>query len=215
MPLIYKMRLPNPSIIFGIWKISETVDELLQNLDLSPEEQADYTQIKGKKQHEWLAARKLIDQLLARDMHEVLRKDAYGKPHLNIDLEISISHSFPYVAASVGTDVHGIDIQRHVEKISRIKKKFCCEEELNFINDDVPSLHICWSMKEAMYKAWGRKKIEYRDHLRIKPFAFNNEGGHVKSTLQKEENHWDFDNIYLKLDHAYLVLSYRINQPLL
>ena len=45
-------------------------------------------------------------------------------------------------------------------------------------------MHVCWSAKEALYKYYGRKQLDFRNIL-LEPFTFEGEG-FVKAKIQTE-----------------------------
>ena len=79
----------------------------------------------------------------------------------------------------VATLVHntpcGIDIQKEVEKITRIAPKFCNGQELDFLPSSgrLSYYHIIWGAKESIYKAYGRKKLDFKKNIIIEPFEFD------------------------------------------
>ncbi len=209
MSLIYKRRL-SPQHLLGMWKIDEDESILLDNLELSEEEQADLKPIKGRRRLEWLGARNLLDQIIDREKRKPIFKDQYGKPHIRGEQrKISISHCYPLVAASIDERDHGIDLQRQVAKITRIRHKYCSETELSYNQGSIDSLHVIWGAKEAMYKAWGRREIDYRKHLLVEDFRYDGEAGRFQARLLKDEHDWKFDIHYRSFQDYYLVYAVR------
>ena len=47
-------------------------------------------------------------------------------------------------------------------------------------------MHVYWGAKEALYKAYGRRQLDFCQHILIEPFEFNLEGGTCKGTVRKE-----------------------------
>ena len=50
--------------------------------------------------------------------------------------------------------------------------------ELTFIpsENELPYLLAIWSAKESMYKAYGKKEVDFKDHMQICEFNLKNEG---------------------------------------
>jgi len=63
----------------------------------------------------------------------------------------------------------GVDIESLRPQIEKIKSKFCRPEELDFATTPIQTLLI-WSAKEAMYKAYGKKEIDFREQMRVHDF---------------------------------------------
>lgn len=64
----------------------------------------------------------------------------------------------------------GVDVESVRPQIDKIKSKFCRPEEMVFANTSVKTLLI-WSAKEAMYKAYGKKEIDFREQMMVHPFV--------------------------------------------
>jgi phosphopantetheinyl transferase len=75
-----------------------------------------------------------------------------GKPFL------SITHSFQYLAVVVNSEMlTGIDME-----LKRLK----------IINagNDIDRLTCLWCAKETVYKIYGHKGVNFKDHIKVKPF---------------------------------------------
>jgi 4'-phosphopantetheinyl transferase len=95
-----------------------------------------------------------------------------GKPVLtNRSEHISLSHSHGKLVLAVNTEENtGVDIELIREKVLRIRHKFVGEaEDHHFNTDDAESLTRVWAAKEAMYKAYGEKEIDFKSQLLVKP----------------------------------------------
>ncbi|MDP4117798.1 MAG: 4'-phosphopantetheinyl transferase superfamily protein [Bacillota bacterium] len=80
-----------------------------------------------------------------------------GKPYVS-GAEYNLSHSGSLVVAAASEKPVGIDIQKTVTYKKRVAGKFCCDEEINYIekseNKDV--IFTClWALKEALCKTSG------------------------------------------------------------
>ena len=142
---------------------------------LLPKEKERLQTIKGHRKTEWLAARWLIHYMSGRKERGALLKDKFGKPFLaDSPFQISISHSRAFAAAIAGPESVGIDIQLLVPKIERIAHKFMREAELNSLVPEtrLEHLHVYWGAKESLYKAFGRRALDFKKHIHITPFQF-------------------------------------------
>lgn len=190
-----------PDGLLGLWAIEETEEILLAKLHLSPAEVVQCADLKGPKRMEYLCARALVHELSGSKQRVPLEKDAFGKPFLpGSRWGVSISHSFGFAAALLAPAGNiGVDIQRLVDKIGRIAHKFMGDTELQALDNTHPveHLHVFWGAKEAIYKAYGKKALDFRAHIRIPPFAYSRSGGSFVGHLEKEGFVMDFQLHYL------------------
>lgn len=159
----------------AIWKIEESFDDLLNRLKPNDADKALLHSFKNKnKQLEWLCGRLSIKQLIEEKgfKYAGLNKDDHGKPFVNgLDHEISLTHSFPYVAAVVDEKIPvGIDLEQPREKVVRIAPKYCNEQELLYCDNDVLKLNVLWCIKETLYKVYGKKGLIFKEQIAIEPF---------------------------------------------
>lgn len=192
---------------YAVWEIGEDLDFYQQRLDLNPEENAIVSSLKGRRKLEWLASRYLLHHMSGREKRAILEKDPFGKPHLiDSEFEISLSHCWDKVAVIAAPRIVGIDIQRQVEKIGRIDKKFLSDKELESIHDEtrIEQLHVCWGAKESVYKAYGQRALEFKEHIHLDPFEFKI-GESFKARLKKDDYSMDFNVHYEILDDYYIV----------
>ncbi len=185
MPIALHRNL-KPDTQLGIWEITESEDWFLDQLDLQAAELSQLNSIRGHRRLEWLSVRQLIHHMSGRKDRAALTKDAFGKPFLeNSDFFISVSHSRDAAAAIAASGLVGIDIQQIVSKIDRLAPKFMRPEELASLRPDtrIEHLHVYWCAKEALYKAYGRRQLDFCTHLFVEPFEFETQAtfrGHVR-----------------------------------
>lgn len=150
----------------------------LKNMKLSALEKKELFSIKFlPRRMEWLSVRYLLHQITGAKTRIFLEKDEFGKPHLVDNQEgllryISISHSKHFVAALISSKPCGCDVQVLSPKIERIAPKFLAQAEKQMLVDKNPAerlhvLNVIWSAKESLYKAYGRKALEFREHLGV------------------------------------------------
>lgn len=202
MPLILKKNL-RPEGVWGLWDITEPESYFMDRLDLSVFEKADLDQIKGHRRLEWLAARYLLHLLSRREIRGEVLKDEFGKPFLSgADWEISLSHSNNLAGVCASPNPVGIDVQKIVLKIERIAHKYLNLYEVAAIRyrNRLEYLHLYWGAKEAMYKAYGRKSIDFKRDMKVEPFVFDSNGGTMQASLTK-------DNVTMKFDLEYELLG--------
>ena len=173
MPVTDLKEVGNGTIV-GLYHISEDYESLLDILapnELDREILDSYSNI--QKREEWLSARILLRAVCEKLDLEYFgtRKDSNGKPFLQGHaLEISLSHSFPYVAviANPQNEV-GIDLEQPRIKLRRIATRFLDQRELNICNDHLESLCTFWCAKEAIYKIYSKKGLHFREEIHLYP----------------------------------------------
>ncbi len=208
MPIINTIK-PNKDTILAIWKITETIENLLVQVDFNKYDQASYDVISNdEKKLEWLSSRLTIRYLVEEIGGEYLGiiKDKHNKPYLkDINYHLSISHSFPYAAAIIHkVNPVGIDIEMPRDKIRRISQRFLSDIELKAANENIDALSIYWSAKETLYKIYGKKKLIFRQNIRVNPFEMSNEG-EMKGVIKTDDEVTTYTLRFIKIDNHYLV----------
>lgn len=199
----------------GLWKIQEEENFFLEKLTLFPEEVVLLERIKGRRKIEWLASRWLLHLMSGRDIRGACLKDDFGKPYLeNSFFEISISHSRELVTVMAAPQAVGIDIQKLVGKIESIAHKFLRPEEMASIGeaDNIEHLHVYWGAKEALYKAYGRRQLDFKKHIKIEPFQFNLRNGRCMGTVQKDDFQAAFELRYEQIGNYILVYGIQLEE---
>jgi phosphopantetheinyl transferase (holo-ACP synthase) len=129
----------------------------------------------------------------------LVKKDTFGKPFfVHFEEELSISHSWNMAAIMVGHVPNGIDIQYEVPSIKNISKKFVNESEMTFSDyDSLINLHFIWGAKECMYKAYGRKSVDFKKHMTLSGLP-NGPVAQVTGMFNKERQEY-FDVYYERI----------------
>ena len=150
-----------------------------------------------------LTARQVVNTLLGNDIEII--KDESGKPFVkDTALHISLSHSST-LAAAIVSEQHavGIDIETVHPRIERIAHKFLSVEELEAITSNrVETLLLYWSAKEALYKLYAKKQLEFTTQLIVQPFQLQQSGILKGSVIVAEEQ-----EIFTDLDIHYEFLE--------
>ncbi len=188
MPL-YKIEQQSSQSVFGIWQITESEVEL----SVKAFEECPSDLLSPQKRLEWLAVRVLVNELLMQNKlrYSGLLKDEFGKPFLKeLPNQISLTHSFPYVAAQLhSVQSVGIDLEQPKEKLLRVAHRVFSIEELNDAATNLTKLCIYWCAKEAMYKIYGKRGLHFSNQLNIDPFELKSEGllkGTISADSQKQ-----------------------------
>lgn len=209
MPLLLKNKYPQ-EVEWSVWHRTESNEVLLDLIprgfiaDLKPEEWSGWPGKLGERLAARAALSLLFDQAESGKWH--LEKQPNGKPHLVPPghLYISISHSVDLAAAIKAPIACGIDIQVLQDKIFRIQSKFATEKESG-PNPSKEHLHVLWGAKEAMYKAFGKRGLDFKAQMFLEPFEYQPNGGTTQGSVTKEGETLFFDIHYLSLQNQMLV----------
>ncbi len=186
MPIL-KVQKTNKHSRWGLWYISETENELKKIVDADIDSSIIHTQ----KKLEWLAGRALLKELVFQSGFEYkgTTKDEFGKPHLlEHALFISLSHSYPYVAAQIDSNQPvGIDLEQPKPKLLNIAHRVLSPEELAHAGMDITKHCVYWCAKEAMYKLYGKRGLHFSSDLLVDNFTLAN-SGNLKGTIIAQGN---------------------------
>jgi len=208
MPIIYQKEIDKQTSL-AVWKIEETEEELLSGLQLKQHELDVIASLSnGKRALHWLSTRLLLRKMLNTSDYIDCQMDDHGKPYLvNSDTHISLSHSYDYAAVIISKDKKvGVDIELIKHKIKSIKHKFLSDLELSQkqIGDNTNGLYVSWCAKEAIYKWNGRKGLEFKQHIHIKPFKLKDEGV-LQALVELPEGTKALDVNYFKTKDGYML----------
>jgi phosphopantetheinyl transferase len=216
---ITKLSQINNTCYLAIWRITETVAELSQKLSQYPQINTSELETLNieKQQKEWLSSRLLIAKLCQTVdfSFDKILKDEFGKPFLlgSENNHISISHSFPYSAAVLHTEKSvGIDIELINPKLAKIAVRMFHAQELEWATT-IQDFALLWCAKEAMYKWYGRRGIDFKKHLRVLQtydnFVDNLEKSYQGNLQNPETETWEIvELINLYLDDYQIVICY-------
>jgi 4'-phosphopantetheinyl transferase len=169
---------------WGIWHITES-ENILAEMALPEECPTDILSL--SKRLEWIAGRILIRKLAEESgLHfKGIGKDSFGKPFLiNLPHSISLSHSYPYVAAQIDSHTAvGIDVEQPKEKLLKVAHRVLSRSEEQDAGNDITKNCVYWCAKEALYKIYGKKGLSFSNHLNIEPFRLGQYGSLVGRIL--------------------------------
>lgn len=99
-----------------------------------------------------------------------MERDAFGKPWpVNKKGFISLSHSANWVAFCFHTNQPmGIDVETTRHQLAKIAPRILHQSELSILEksqDKQRTLQLFWVGKEALYKAYGKKNLEFSSQL--------------------------------------------------
>lgn len=180
MPLYRKEIIENKAIL-GLWEITENIDFFYRDVVFNESDSILYNSFHtDSRRLQWLSVRVLMKRLLSIQGRINIEYDSNARPYFpDKSYKVSISHSHDMSAVLLSpTHATGIDIELIEPRIIRIAHKFMSPSELEFVceSNRIETLHVCWGIKEALYKFFADPTMSlYRD-IRIKPFAYEGKG---------------------------------------
>ncbi len=210
MPVVFDLKIDAHTEL-AVWKIEESHDQLMAGLQLKQHELEIIDSFKSDKRAlQWLSTRLLLRTMLDTKEYIDCQMDDQGKPYLvNYDYHISLSHSYDYAAVMISRDPQkkvGLDMEIIKHKIKLIRHKFLSDIELaqKQIGDNINGLYVCWCAKEAIYKWHGRKELEFKRDIHIKPFKLRDEG-ELTAVVDLPEGTKELSVNYFKTDDGYML----------
>jgi 4'-phosphopantetheinyl transferase len=169
---ILPLRNITTNTTLGFWKITETEKELLEIYTPTVDEADFFSKFKPEKRLHFLASRALLYGMFPQGN---LQKDSFGKPFFsNSDVKMSWSHSGKYAAVILCNNAHtGIDIERYSDRVVRIQHKFINPTDAKSLHEfgsNLKELLVIWGVKESLYKYYGKKGLDFNDHMSVMPF---------------------------------------------
>ena len=125
----------------------------------------------GPRQREQWHGRQLLDyaaSILGLSMSK-LTKDAFGKPYFaDTSWEFSLTHTKSFIAVVFHPDQPvGIDLERPQPKIEKVLPRICTPQEIEWAAKDPIKSCFLWSAKEAMYKLYGKRSVNFNENLEV------------------------------------------------
>jgi phosphopantetheinyl transferase len=106
-------------------------------------------------------------------LEDQIQYNEFGKPLLKDGRFISISHDKNFVGIIFSEREIGLDIQTAEERIHRIAKKFCNENELAQFHS-TEELTAIWCAKEAIFKFFGTE-VPFAESITVTSINWNSE----------------------------------------
>ncbi len=206
MGVIFKNEYRDECIL-GIWKISESYEELFGNVNLDRQDlEALYSFTSLSRKIEWLSVRNLLSELTNSQARIIYNGER--KPNLeDRSYNISISHSNELTTILLSkTKRVGIDLEHMTHRIEMLATKFLNDSEQITSDPTLQKYHLYlhWCAKEALYKICDKKNINFREHLIIHPFELKDEG-RILGTVRNDEINESFNLQYFTLENYSIV----------
>lgn len=164
---------------WGIWKASESLEELLALLphkEKYEEGIGKFTAVSRKL--EWLAVRVLLYTMLGEEKE--IHYYSNGGPYLaDGSFSISISHTKGYVAVLLSEPgkESGLILSVIASGYGKWRISSCVKMKKSlFKGTETWSLLLHWSAKETMFKCMNASDVDFREHLHVMPFTPDEQG---------------------------------------
>lgn len=211
MSLFSKISLDN-GLQIVVWHLTETLEELGVLTPLTPEERESWEAISvPAKKREFLAGKYVLERACALlDIaYRGMEKDEHGKPHLaGREFEISLTHTEDFIAVVFSRfSAVGIDLEKPREQVFRVLPRLYSSEEVSTVGESLELATIYWSAKEALYKLYGKRSVDFRQHLKLTGTETDLEG---MIAIQGTLIHCHF--YITRVEEYYLVVGYPVDK---
>ncbi len=155
-----------------VWEIGESVNWFLSKLELDEDEKQRYKGFRtDQRRVHWLAYRHILKNIVGKGSTIRVRYNAHNKPYIDLsDDHISVSHSGKFAAVIISHKRPvGIDIEQIHPRLHKVADKFVSPDETGKDLAGMSSGELClhWCAKEALYKLYGERQLDFREHIRI------------------------------------------------
>lgn len=203
----FEQRIITDHGTIGIWRLSDSLEELLNRYRCSDVEKERFDKIIApRRKKEFLASRILIHELLGKKQEICYHSS--GKPYLkNTSQNISISHSADFAAVYISDKNVGIDIEQTSRNIDKVATRFLHLKEKEHISKEKEPQKLSvlyWAAKEAIFKCTKSQGIQFNTQIFVEPFQLLPQGTFKGSLLLSEEK-VNFELNYLFFTNNVLV----------
>jgi phosphopantetheinyl transferase len=164
--IIFQKQL-SPDISIAVWRIAEGEEYFWSSLRLFAEDEVKIRGIKLQQVRlQKLACRAALAELLGSSEIGITYSEN-GQPLLK-EHHISFSHTKTTVAVALSNIPTGIDIEELSPRILLLYSRFMSREEIADCNlNNLQELYYYWCAKEAMYKWFAEKKLDFTEDLKV------------------------------------------------
>ncbi|TAE83363.1 MAG: 4'-phosphopantetheinyl transferase superfamily protein [Bacteroidetes bacterium] len=167
---IVKTLTPHENTFLLVWKITEdaeTLKKLVHRVN-------DTHSANAQKHLHWFASRAALAVHFGGNTMLEIAKDQFNKPSLKVGEQayhLSITHSNNYAAVLFSkTYLVALDIEKVDNRIGRVSHKFMNAAELEMLAGELNPVNaqtLIWSGKETLYKYYGQKELDFKQHMTI------------------------------------------------
>ncbi len=206
MPIHFQKKY-SEKLFVVVWEIKESLEYLVSICKLNQIETQEINTLEPEHLKIQFLIKHLCVQIICKNAqisYSRLGKDGNGKPFLeNQNVHISISHTPAFLAIALHLNqTIGIDLERPREQLLRIMPRVSSPEEMKEINGNLEKATIQWSIKEALYKLYGKRKVDFKTNLLITKKG-ENYIGKINMPDQKTEH----EILIEKCKDTYLIIS--------
>jgi 4'-phosphopantetheinyl transferase EntD len=144
-----------------------------------------------------------------------IENDVYGKPWpINKTGFISISHSANWVAFCFHPNQPmGIDVETTRPQLAKVAPRILHQSELSYLEksqDKQRTLQLFWGGKEALYKAYGKKNLEFSTQLVLS--EIEDESDSFNGEIILPDAKWESELSLIMPDElSYLIYTNKMN----
>jgi 4'-phosphopantetheinyl transferase len=206
MPIHFQKKY-SEELFLVVWEIQESLEKLLEMSILSEIETMILAEIIIPHKKIQFVIKHLILQVLSKQAkieNSTIHKDESGKPFFTHNsVHISVSHTSGFLGIALHkTQPIGLDLENPREQLMRIIPRICRPEEVSLVNGNLHIATHLWCIKEALYKLYGKRGVDFRTNLLIWK---NEETYSAKINMPDHESEHE---IHLeKVKDTYLVLA--------
>lgn len=187
MPLYKVISLFKNTKLY-LWKITEDFNTLYKEVKLNTTSLSRLENMKSEShQKGFMAVRMLLQHINHSDFD--LYYDDKGKPHLNDEKYISISHSNGFSAILISDESIGLDIEQLKEKTLKIASRFMDISHLEnlSIEDKVKKATVIWGIKESIFKIKNETGISFPNDIFEEDFSWEDKKATATLKFNKKE----------------------------
>lgn len=171
MPIIHKEYIGDHGVL-GVWKITESLEELLEMIEFSDSDHKVFEQFKNKsRQAHWLSYRLAIRRIMGDITSMEFYYDVHGKLHFkNHQYNLSVTHSGDYSAVIISNRYNvGIDLELISDRIEGLEGKFMNATEQKRLPEKNRETYLTafWGAKEALFKLYGKRELQFGENIFI------------------------------------------------
>ena len=206
----YKSIAIKPNTDIYLWKITEDFNTLFRQVQLKDVSLARLEKMKSEShQKGFLAVRMLLQHVGHSDLD--LYYDAFGKPHLNGEKHISISHSHEFSAMAISDKKIGIDLEKLKDKTLKIAPRYMDISQLEELSEEekIVKATIVWGIKETIFKIKNESGISFPEHIFESPF--NLEDKKAKAQLKFNNKIEDYTIVFDSIEDYIFVCAFEKN----
>lgn len=140
-----------------------------------------------------------------------LQYDQFGKPWLaDPSIGFSLSHSRDFAAIVLSKKyAPGVDIETTRPQLEKIVPRLLHPSEQAFLkesSDRQMALQFIWGAKEAVYKSWGKRGLNFSVDMVLEPFQTTGNDTLI-CHFKKDDLHWIYSLQAIAFPGNYLVVT--------